>query len=543
MLAVALSGVAGQAPAGRVARPEPQPLVTAHVAGVVTAADTHAPLARVRVAATSDRLPAPRVALTDARGHYVIDHLPAGVYRLTFSRSGFVTRPFDAPVDVAERQQVDSVNVVLEPARVISGRVLDEDATPFAGAFVQALRHAVEQGRRTLAVVATATTDDLGRFRLTGLPAGAYLVAATDPAFERAVDERGMLASRPTFYPGVSTPEAALAVTAGAPAGEQPIELQLRLVRPVTVAGRLVSYDRKPLLSAAVVMSPQLENRVVGPSVGQADMQPDGYFRFGNVPPGRYTIRARGETERDGASLFATFAVAVQARDVSQIELTLTPGGALRGRVVAESRHGFAPPPLSSLRVRAPLGDGSGFGDTLTGTPGANGTFRLSGLMAGAHIFTIEGLAFPWRLAEARVQGRDVADRGFDVERGQEYTTVRLLVTDSAAGVSGTVSLPPQVSATEVLVVAFPDDSLRRALPLRFVRSSRPAENGTYRVVDLAPGEYRVVAALEMGELDVMNPLMLERLLAAGTPVTLAEGQVASVALRVVATMSAEPVR
>ncbi len=541
MLAVAIAST-GQTPAARTARAEPPPMLTARIAGVVTAADTRGALARVRVVLTSDRLSLPRVTLTDAGGRYAFDRLPRGIYQMTFSRSGFLTRQFDAAIDLAERQQMDAVNVALERGRVIEGRILDEDATPLAGARVQALRPTIEQGTRTFASFATATSDDLGRFRLTGLLGGTYLVAAHDPAFERAGDDRGAITYPPTFYPGVSTADAAVAVRAELSPNEHPIEFLLRLVRPVKVSGRLISHDRKPLLNAAVIMSPQLETRLLGPSVGQADIRPDGVFTFGNVPPGHYVIRARGETERDGPSLFATFTVGVQARDVGQIEMTLTPGATVQGQLAIESRHGFSPPALRPLRVRAPMADGSAFGDTLTGTLGSSGAFRLSGLIAGSHLFMIEGLTFPWCLTEARVQGRNVADTGFDVDGSQEYRNVRLLLTDTAAGVSGVVSVPAGTMLADVLVVVFPADPLKRAVPLRFIRTGRVAANGTYRIIDLVPGEYRIAAVPGLTETDALNPAKLAPLVDASTPVALREAQIASVPLQAVQPRSPESV-
>lgn len=541
-LAVALSAATGQTPAERAPRPAPPSLRTARIAGVVTAADTQTPLARVRVVLTSDRLPLPRVALTDARGRYVLDQLPAGTYRVTFSRSGYLTRPFDAAIDLAEHQQLDAVSASLEAAHVIHGRILDEDGTPLAGARMRALRPAIEQGGRTFTAVAMTTSDDRGRFRLTGVPAGTYLLEAVDPVFEGPGDDRGPLSYPPTYYPGVNTPETAVLVRAAGSSDEQGVEFQLRLVRPVSIAGRLSSHDRKPLLSVAVVMSPQLENRTVGVNVGQTNIEPDGSFTFHNVPPGRYVIRARGETERDGPPLFATFAVAVQGRDVGPIEMTLTPGAVVQGEVVVESRHGFTLPSLPALRVRAPLRDGSAFGDGIAGTLSGGGTFRLSGLMSGTHVFAIEGLTFPWHLAEAHVQGRNVVDTGFDADPSHEYRNVRLVLTDTAAGVSGVVTAPAGIDLGQVVVLAFAADPLKRAVPLRFVRVGRPAANGTYRVVGLVPGEYRVAAVIGISEADSLNPATLDALVppGAGTPVTLREAQIASVPLRVIIAKSPE---
>jgi hypothetical protein len=317
------------------------------------------------------------------------------------------------------------------------------------------------------------------------------------------------------------------------PSGDgQLVEFRLQILRPAQVGGRLLTYNQQALLNAAVIMSPQVESQIVNRAVGDARIRPDGYFTFTNVPPGRYVIRARGETERDGNSLFATFAIAVQGRDVSQVEMTLTPGAVIEGRVEIQPRHGTPPPPRTALRVRAPLSDGVVFGDTLTGGVRPDGTFRLTGLMAGSHVLMVEGLAFPWRIAEARLQGRDVTDSTIDIDRDQEFGNARVVLTDTAGGVSGTVALPAGTAAADVLVVAFPADALQRHVPLRFVRVGRLAAGGSYRVVDLVPGSYLLAAAIDVTELDAMSPQLIERLVPVAVPATIGEAQVSRVALQ-----------
>ena len=520
--------------------PSPQagrvPVLTASVAGRVMAAADSTPIARARVVLSSPGMAAPRVVLTDASGRYRIDRLPAGLYTIAFSRSGFVDATFPAPLDVAERQQLEHVDVALEPGAVIRGRILDEDGTPFAGAVVQALRAAVSSGQRNLDAAATATSDHEGRFSLVGLATGRYLVSAMDPAFARAGDDRGTLNYGPTYYPGVSVPESAVAIgaTVPSPSGtDRPVEFRLHILPPVYVTGRLLTHDGKPLVSAAVIMSPQTGPGAGNRVVGDARIAPDGSFTFSNVPPGRYVIRARGETEPD-TPLFATFAISVQGRDVEQLEMALTPGAVIEGRVEIRPRRGSAPPSPGALRVRAPLADGATFGDTLSGTVRPDGTFRLTGLMSGSHVLMVDGLVFPWRIAEARLQGRDVVESTIDIDRDQQVRNARVVLTDTAGGVAGTVTLPSGAAPSDVVVVAFPADALRRAVPLRFVRAGRLDAGGSFRVVDLVPGAYLIAAAIGLTEQDAMNVPVLEGLVPIASPATINEAQVSRLALHAV---------
>lgn len=63
--------------------PIPAPLATLY--GVVTDAETGAPLAGVRV--TLDSL----IAYTDTNGAYVFEGLPPGSYKITFEKEGYET--------------------------------------------------------------------------------------------------------------------------------------------------------------------------------------------------------------------------------------------------------------------------------------------------------------------------------------------------------------------------------------------------------------------------------------------------------------------
>lgn len=322
-----------------------------------------------------------------------------------------------------------------------------------------------------------------------------------------------------------------LALTSGI-ARASTVDLQTAPSR-VTVSGRLITEYDKPLVSGTVVISSTRHNQRSENAAGEAAMLPDGTFTFREVPPGEYLIRARARTEGGGVSLFATFALTVRSRDVQNVDLLLKPGAVLQGEVVIDARHGSAPPVPGQLRVRAPLPNGSSFGDARGAAVGHDRSFSLEGVMAGTHVLTVEGLAFPWRIAEARILGQDAAERAFDVEARQQIRGIRIVLADTAAGVSGTVALSPasRMSLTEVLVIAFPANPLRRTLAVRYVRVARPEADGSYRIAGLAADDYRVVAAAGVTEQDALDPNVLERWLDASTPVKLVEAQIAAVPL------------
>lgn len=310
----------------------------------------------------------------------------------------------------------------------------------------------------------------------------------------------------------------------------------------VSVSGRLLAEDRAHLVSGTVVLRRQSGGNVAE-QAGEATVRPDGTFTFREVPAGDYVLRARGRSATDGASLFATFVLSVRARAVENIELILKPGAMIQGEAVVERRHGSPLPAPRTLRIRAPLPDGSSFGDSNGAPIGPDGAFTMDAIAPGTHVLMVQGLVFPWRIVEARIQGQDAVERAFDLDAGQQVRGVRVVLADVGAGVAGTVAAPAGVSLSDVLVVAFPADPLRRALPLRFVRAGRPSSDGAYRIVDLAPGTYRVAALVGVTEQDALDPDTLERWMPASTPITLAETIVADLPLNVARGTSGSRVR
>jgi carboxypeptidase family protein len=506
------------------------PVMTASLAGVITSSEGGKPLARARITLTAATMPEPRVALTGADGRYEFSRLPAGTYSVNVSRSGYVPQQFGerrslppATVPVSAGQKVTGIDVALAPAGVIVGAILDEDGTPFTGARVDALVSRVENGQTALVPASSAETDDKGTFRLTGLAAGQYYVSAFDPAFANVGDDSGPLNYTPTYYPGVVFIEQARRVDVEP--GIEPslkIVFTLQIIRPARVTGTIVTSDRRQLISGAVIMSPIHTEVLAVVPTRDVVILPDGSFEFRNVPPGRYQIRARGEVEPNGTALFATFTVSVMGRDISDVSMTLVPGASVEGSIVVEGARAARTLP-AGLRVRAPFADGSSFGDSLTGDVLLDGSYRIRGLMKGTHLITVEGLQYPWTLKSVLYKGIELADVGLDVDSKQEFKDVRVVITDRAAELAGTVRDPRGREAPDAMVLVMP------ASPQFWTRTSRrfgvlrTDASGRYRLRGLPPGEYRALATFDVDESEAFRQDLIESLFSRGVPVTVRE--------------------
>src|SRR6266481_3467478 len=163
-------------------------LGTAVIRGRVLGADTGRPLRRARITATAPELGGePRTASTGMDGRYEITDLPAGRYALRVVRSGYLPlsygqrRPLEQgkPLQVLDKQALDTIDFALPRASIIKGQIIDELSEPVADVPVFALRAMYWQGRRrTIPVGPPSRTDEAGEFRLVGLAPGTYYVMA-----------------------------------------------------------------------------------------------------------------------------------------------------------------------------------------------------------------------------------------------------------------------------------------------------------------------------------------------------------------------------
>jgi hypothetical protein len=495
----------------------PAILPTGSLAGTVLSAADRVPLARARVVLRSPALPAPRVVLSGADGAFQFLHLPAGAYSLSATRSGYASQEHGqhrfapaTPVPLGHGQRLSGVDFSLAPAGVIAGRVLDEDDNPLAGATIHALVSRAEDGQPTLLSVAAARSDDRGEFRLTGLAAGQYYVSAFDPAFGAVGDETGPLRYTPTYYPGVTLLEQAtrVAVTPGA---ERPsVTFKIQIIRPARVSGVISTEGRRPLLSGSVLMAPIRGGWLNVVATQDVLILPDGSFAFRNVPAGSYQIRARGQAEPGGSSLFATYKVIVEGRDIGNVELVLLPGASIAGTLSVEAVRSARPVGVGGLRVRAPFADGSSFGDAVTGEVLADGSFAIRGLMSGTHVLEIAGLQYPWVMKSVTHRGQDITDTGLDVGgRLERIDNVRVAITDVASDLSGTVrdAAGAAVPEATVLIVPMSEHFWRRTS--RRLGVLRTDAAGRYRVRGLPAGEYRAVASVEVDETEAYRPGVL----------------------------------
>jgi hypothetical protein len=530
------------------------PAPAGRIAGRVLTADNGRPVKRARAFISAPELPEGRGTLTDESGAFELTELPAGRYTLTVSKTGFVTlsygqrRPLQAgtPLQLGEGQQMGGIEIRLPRGSVIAGHVFDESGDPMPGATIRVMRYQYAQGERQLAPVGSAQSDDLGAYRVWGLNPGDYYVSAVarNPgvgpggrfgfqAGRGAAAGRGALlgaaqadelqtAYAPTYYPGVGSIAEARPITVGVGGESIDVNFNLLLVRTARITGTVTNPDGSPTTSGVVTLTPEgIGGRGRGPAGVDfgGRISWDGSFTVANVPPGRYTLRARGNDT--DIPQYAAQPLTVMNADLTNVTVVLYPGATISGTVAFEGTNAD----LTQLRITAPSSENATIGPNPTARVDRDGRFTLSGVPAGSHWIRSNGLR-GWSLKSVVVDGRDVADIPIDLRSGQQLSNVSIVVTSRQTEINGTITNEQSVPLTDFTLLAFPTDSdLWRPLA-RQIMTTRPDQHGKFQIRGLPPGNYYLtpVDPAEQGEW--FEPAFLEQQRNGAARLSLGDGDV-----------------
>ena len=134
------------------------------------------------------------------------------------------------------------------------------------------------------------------------------------------------------------------------------------------------------------------------------------------------------------------------------------------------------------------------------------------------------------------MHGRDITDEPVSLGKPQEsLTEVEIVLTTTPARISGRVSDARGEPTTDFTVIGFATDPYRWYQRSRFLNVAQPKDDGTFELAGLPPGEYFVAAVDWMqgnesaGEWQ--DPVFLQGIEPRATRVTVAEGQLVSLAL------------
>lgn len=297
----------------------------------------------------------------------VFEHVKAGEYYVLAEAPGYVSPASEFSRDEIEhptpntieaaKQVIQRINVTdagqnqaevrLRRGATIEGDVKYEDASPAANLSIEAI--VVRDGKNHPVVIslnqqraesyhgADGFTDDRGHYRISGLPAGDYLLRIALPVDDNGSDRaRGvgafMLGGWPfhqsidIYAPGVERRDGARLISVNGDERRN-VGLTVPLSRLHSVEGRAVEPEGA---ANVTFVNARLEQEgVEGVRQREVKIASDGSFQISNVAPGKYTLKlfARLEDRRSSLGfvlLRAEQPIAIEDKDVTGLVLKLT---------------------------------------------------------------------------------------------------------------------------------------------------------------------------------------------------------------------------
>jgi hypothetical protein len=394
---------------------------------------------------------------------------------------------------------------------VIAGRVVTSEGNPVVGNTGSAtlLRYQYRtDGMRQLASVPGISypnaagsfqrMNDLGEFRLFGIPPGDYFLSVTGPG--AVIGEQNQL-----YFPGVTDEAKALPIHVNA--GE---EIQVGTLalpprnRGVQVKLRISGVDGSTFEGVRVYIAENLFVRSRSIDPNEIALPP--------VAPGHYAVVVRTDSFVQPTMFYGRLTLDVGASTV-EAQVSMTPAVKINGRVVIDDGSGVLSSAPASIRCR--LRSRFDVADC------ANAQ-----LVPGVHELELEGLRPDMYVASAKSGNQDILKDGFDVTSD---ASVEIVLAMSGAIVQGNVRDTLGHDAPGAVVVLIPDAPYRN-VGLRYRRVVTDP-NGRFEIHGIAPGSYKLFAWTQLEEQAYRNADFMKPFEDRGTPLHLEKGSRQSITL------------
>ena len=311
------------------------------IRGSVVDGTTRAPIRRALVHANCAN--GGFAALSDGSGSFEITGLLRGFCEINAEKPGYVAQS-DMDSIQLERSRNDVV-VTMTPGAMVTGRAVDNAGDPVERAWVQAFQSHVILGKRRMGMRYGAFTNDLGRYRLTGLDPGQWFLRVSPIPDTRK--QAGLQSSapppgvawEPIYYGGATSEKTAAPIKLSA-ATTFEADFTVALEPGYSITGKLEGF--LPNQDADVQLLRTVDNDNIASAVYNFST---GRFSIRDVPPGSYYLRATSGSEGNRVRAFQTVEV---SGDIRNLTLSLLPGTDIRGEL-----HGTL---KESPNLRVPAG-------------------------------------------------------------------------------------------------------------------------------------------------------------------------------------------
>jgi 5-hydroxyisourate hydrolase-like protein (transthyretin family) len=369
----------------------------------------------------------------------------------------------------------------------VSGRVTEGDK-PAPGIRVAVYLDGI-MGARSLA---SAVTDQDGRYRLLQLPSGKIYVTTIAPALVTTTENN--------FRPGKM-------ITLSD--GEAVSDVNFTVTRGGVITGRLTDSDGKPVISEYISLVPAEENRSANrnfastPYANQTDDR--GIFRIFGLPPGRYYVSAGSAPERMLGPVGAvpyplTFHPNVSDRSKAEI-VEVTAGAEVKGVDIqlGIAGQGFTvsgrfidadsgnPVPGLSVQLSLVAKDQPYFGAPEAASTNAAGEFKIQRVLPGRYTVRSINWANPNSTTYSDSKTIEVLDgdlSGIELKLNQGATLNGTVVLEEGSNSEG-------IRSFSQLIVSAQPQNISPQNPM-LVRWATVGADGSFSISGIKPGKVRI---------------------------------------------------
>jgi len=508
------------------------------IRGRILSADTGDPLRHARVELSAAELRTVRAVPSDLEGRFEFQRLPPGRFSLRASKNGYVTlgygqhRSFQSGrrIELAAGQVFDEATITLPRGAVIAGRVVDDLGEPVSGIRVGAYRLRYQNGRRGVGSAGRpAQTDDLGQYRISGLPPGTYFVGTLGGITGSGpVSEEGVTLAT-TYHPATANMGESRPVTVRLAQEVGNVDIEMVVGRAVSVTGTVFDSRGRPAAGLAVTVRPAGDSLLALLNMAAGTSQPNGQFTVRNLMAGEYLLHAVVRTPDSKDQEAADVPLTIGGMDIEGMTVTAAPNGRIVGRVIfdGEAKPTFPP---GSLRVSA----AAFFSVQVPSAQvGAGWEFEIRNIEPGRLTLSFDALPSGWALKRVVANGRDVTEFPFELAPGDSATSVEMTLTDKPTTLTGVVSRDAtSPTSDDYTVVVFGDDPAEWREGSRRVLVARPDQHGAYKLTGLLPGRYRAIAVEYLDDGEQWNPEFLGWARSRAARVELEDGAAVTLNLR-----------
>ncbi len=526
------------------------------VAGRVTDAKTGSPLARAAVTvqpaenagseppADSDGKPFSVEAITGSQGEFRFAAVPAGQYRLSGARRGYLQANFEeradfyAAVVVGQgKPPATGLRLQLKPLASISGRVLDSSGDPVEAGTLSLYTPALD-GTGTVRSARTASIQQgSSTYIFDDLAPGTYYLAVSARPWFADTSQPGAgttsadldVAYLPTFFNGSATAAAAEPIVLHAGDAAQ-ANFSLQAVHAVHITVPLPNGSGAPTITGPPAFGGAVP---FFPAAAFVSSGPDGQVMNIALAPGTYSVLESGalsalEVTGDKAltpvsadvpvALVGKLAMANGAALPKDLTLRLTPDGTgTFGGFAGRAGGARRPRGFSQRSVELPLA--------------ADGSFRAAAVPPGEYRLSPDGGSNRRYVVTGAAASGAAVSESLTLSVGAEPVTLAATVAGASGAVTGRVVDSNGAPTVGTMVVLVPAD--QGALTLYAQEESN--NDGTWTLENRPAGDYRALAIRDGWDLAWKKPGVLAPYLAGATAVTIPESGIVTMAHDLVA--------